>query len=111
MFLTKKNLVLAVTAVAALGLGGCATYRDDFAKINTRLIRSTRRCRAQPRAPNRPTSPRSGPTSAWINSKAASSSSKPHRAASRAADRAYARADQGCALQTRWSLLTTGGFS
>ncbi|KRG40271.1 hypothetical protein ARC78_12800 [Stenotrophomonas pictorum JCM 9942] len=37
MFLTKKNLVLAVTAVAALGLGGCATYRDDFAKINTRL--------------------------------------------------------------------------
>lgn len=37
MFLTKKNLAMAVTVVAALAMGGCATYRDDFAKINTRL--------------------------------------------------------------------------
>jgi murein lipoprotein len=41
MFLTKKNVVmtrtLGVALVAALGLGGCATYKDEFATINSRL--------------------------------------------------------------------------
>src|SRR5690606_5835794 len=48
---------------------------------------STRGCRARPRAPNRPISPRSRPTSGWISWKAASSSSNPRRAASRAVSR------------------------
>ncbi|WP_305805224.1 hypothetical protein [Stenotrophomonas sp. YIM B06876] len=41
MLMTKKNLVitrtLGVALVAALGLGGCATYKEDFARINSRL--------------------------------------------------------------------------
>lgn len=28
---------LAVAVVATVGLGGCATYKDEFANINTRL--------------------------------------------------------------------------
>ena len=41
MFPTKQHLTLArtlgVAVVAAIGLGGCATYDDDFARINSRL--------------------------------------------------------------------------
>lgn len=41
MSLTKQHpslaLTLGVAIVTALGLGGCATYDDDFARINTRL--------------------------------------------------------------------------
>lgn len=41
MFLTKPNLMKAriagVALVAALSLGACATYDDDFAAINSRL--------------------------------------------------------------------------
>ena len=41
MFLTKQNLVMAhtlgVALVASLGLASCATYRDEFAGINSRL--------------------------------------------------------------------------
>jgi murein lipoprotein len=41
MFLTKQNLAMArtvgVAIVAAVGLGGCATYKEEFATINSRL--------------------------------------------------------------------------
>jgi len=37
MMMTKKNVVLGVALVATLGLGGCATYKDEFATINSRL--------------------------------------------------------------------------
>jgi len=41
MFQTKQYLTtartLGVAIVAALGLASCATYDDDFARINTRL--------------------------------------------------------------------------
>jgi murein lipoprotein len=41
MFLSKSDLVmvrtLGVAIVAILGLGGCATYDDEFAGINSRL--------------------------------------------------------------------------
>lgn len=41
MFLTKQHLTtartLGVAIVATLGLGGCATYGDEFAAINSRL--------------------------------------------------------------------------
>ncbi|WP_433851509.1 hypothetical protein [Stenotrophomonas nitritireducens] len=37
MFLTKQHLQLGVALVATLGLGACATYKDEFATINTRL--------------------------------------------------------------------------
>src|SRR5262245_31806691 len=37
MFLTKQNLAMArtlgVAIVAAVGLGGCATYKEEFATI------------------------------------------------------------------------------
>ena len=32
-----RHLALGVAIVATLGLGACATYDDDFARINTRL--------------------------------------------------------------------------
>ena len=41
MFPTKQHLttarMLGVAIVATLGLGGCATYGDEFANINSRL--------------------------------------------------------------------------
>ncbi|HEY9255153.1 MAG TPA: hypothetical protein VIP30_11505 [Stenotrophomonas sp.] len=41
MFLTKQKVAMArtlgVAIVATLGLGGCATYTDEFATINSRL--------------------------------------------------------------------------
>ena len=41
MSLSKQHLAMArtlgVALVATLGLGACATYDDDFARINTRL--------------------------------------------------------------------------
>jgi murein lipoprotein len=41
MFLTKQHLVMArtlgVALVATLGLGACATYKEEFAGINSRL--------------------------------------------------------------------------
>ncbi|WP_411833364.1 hypothetical protein [Pseudoxanthomonas mexicana] len=41
MFMTKQHLVMArtlgVAIVAALSLGACATYDDEFAGINSRL--------------------------------------------------------------------------
>ena len=41
MFPTKQHLAMAralgVAIVVTLGLGACATYDDDFARINTRL--------------------------------------------------------------------------
>jgi murein lipoprotein len=41
MFLTKQNLAMAralgVAMLAAVCLGGCATYKDEFATINSRL--------------------------------------------------------------------------
>ena len=41
MFTTKKHLktarTLGVAIVATLGLASCATYRDEFAGINSRL--------------------------------------------------------------------------
>lgn len=40
MFLTKQNLKTARTlgvAIIALSLGACATYKDEFAGINSRL--------------------------------------------------------------------------
>lgn len=41
MILTKQHLMMArtlgVAIVATVGLGACATYKDDFATINSRL--------------------------------------------------------------------------
>lgn len=40
MILTKQHLVMARTlglAIATLSLAACATYDDDFARINSRL--------------------------------------------------------------------------
>ena len=40
MFMTKQNLVMARTvgvAIVALSLAACATYDDDFARVNSRL--------------------------------------------------------------------------
>lgn len=41
MILTKQHLMMArtlgVAIVATVGLGACATYKDDFAAINSRL--------------------------------------------------------------------------
>ena len=40
MFLTKQHAVMARTlgvAIVALSLGACATYKDEFAGINSRL--------------------------------------------------------------------------
>ena len=40
MFLTKQHLKTARTfgvAIVALSLGACATYKDEFATINSRL--------------------------------------------------------------------------
>ncbi|NDK38175.1 hypothetical protein DT603_04890 [Pseudoxanthomonas gei] len=41
MFMTKQHLVMArtlgVALVATLGLASCATYKEDFARINSRL--------------------------------------------------------------------------
>ncbi|MGY1409827.1 MULTISPECIES: hypothetical protein [unclassified Luteimonas] len=41
MFMTKQHLAMArtlgVAIVAAVGLASCATYDDDFARINSRL--------------------------------------------------------------------------
>ena len=41
MFLTKQRLVMArtlgVAFVATVGLSACATYKEDFAGINSRL--------------------------------------------------------------------------
>ena len=38
MILTKQNLAkLGVAAVVIAGLGGCATYKEEFATINSRL--------------------------------------------------------------------------
>lgn len=33
----KTAQMVGVALVAAVGLGGCATYKDDFARIDTRL--------------------------------------------------------------------------
>src|SRR5688500_6606548 len=57
-------------------------------------IHSTRGCRARPRAPKPPISPRSRPTSGWINWKAACSRSKRGRAACRAVSRACTIRDE-----------------
>ena len=41
MSLTKQHLAMArmlgMAIVVTLGLGACATYDDDFARVNTRL--------------------------------------------------------------------------
>ena len=41
MFLTKQHKAMArtlgVSVVVAMGLASCATYDDDFARINSRL--------------------------------------------------------------------------
>lgn len=41
MFVTKQQVVMArtlgVAILAAATLGGCATYKDEFANINSRL--------------------------------------------------------------------------
>ena len=37
MILTKQQLAMALAIVATLGLGGCATYKEEFATINSRL--------------------------------------------------------------------------
>lgn len=41
MFLTKQHLAMArtlgVAIVATVGFAGCATYSDDFARIDSRL--------------------------------------------------------------------------
>ena len=41
MFPTKKHLTMArslgVAMVVAMGLASCATYDDDFARVNSRL--------------------------------------------------------------------------
>ena len=41
MYMTRQHLVMArtlgVALVATLGLASCATYDDDFARINSRL--------------------------------------------------------------------------
>lgn len=41
MFLTKQHLVIArtigVAIIATVGLSACATYDDDFARVNSRL--------------------------------------------------------------------------
>lgn len=41
MFLTKQHLTMArtlgVALVATVGLSACATYKDEFATINSRL--------------------------------------------------------------------------
>lgn len=41
MFLTKQHLntarTLGVAIIATLSLGACATYKDEFATINSRL--------------------------------------------------------------------------
>ena len=40
MFLTKQHLKMARplgVAIVALSLGACATYKDEFASINSRL--------------------------------------------------------------------------
>ncbi|HDS1556277.1 hypothetical protein ABE543_00565 [Stenotrophomonas sp. TWI169] len=41
MILTNQHLMMArtlgVAIVATVGLGACATYKDDFATINSRL--------------------------------------------------------------------------
>ena len=41
MFPTKKHLTMArslgVAAVVAMGIASCATYDDDFARVNSRL--------------------------------------------------------------------------
>jgi murein lipoprotein len=41
MFLTKQQMTMArmlgVAIIATVGLGGCATYKDEFATINSRL--------------------------------------------------------------------------
>ena len=33
----SRHMALGVAIAATLGLGACATYDDDFARINTRL--------------------------------------------------------------------------
>lgn len=41
MFLTQRQKTMArllgVAIIATVGLGGCATYKDEFATINSRL--------------------------------------------------------------------------
>jgi murein lipoprotein len=34
---TLRTMALGATIVASLGLGACATYDDDFARVNSRL--------------------------------------------------------------------------
>ncbi len=80
MKLTKQHInaarAITVAIVATVSLGACATYKDEFATINSRLDQLDVRCRALPRVPSPPTSRRSRPTSVWTRSKAAYSSLK-----------------------------------
>lgn len=37
MFLNKHRLAMAAALAATLGLSACATYKEEFAAVNTRL--------------------------------------------------------------------------
>ena len=45
MFLTKRQIntarTLTVAIIATVGLSACATYKDEFATINSRLDQTT----------------------------------------------------------------------
>ena len=84
----KTARALAVALIATVSLGACASYKNEFATINSRLDQLDVRCRALRRARSPPTSPHSRPISAWTRSKVACSSLKGHLpAASRAGNR------------------------
>ncbi|MFT3754610.1 MAG: hypothetical protein QM769_01465 [Pseudoxanthomonas sp.] len=37
MFLTKQHMKFGIALIAAAGLASCATYKDEFAGINSRF--------------------------------------------------------------------------
>jgi hypothetical protein len=84
----KTARALAVALIATVSLGACASYKNEFATINSRLDQLDVKVQGAAQSASPPTSPHSRPTSAWTRSKAACSSLKGHLpAASRAGNR------------------------
>lgn len=117
MIMNKKSVVLTrtlgVALVAATGLGGCATYKDEFATINSRLdsLDTKVNSAAQSAESANQSAQQANQRTDQIESRVQRLETV-RRSVSRAADRFVVRAvPKFVNPGTRWPLMATGFFA